>query len=296
MTKKVIILAGPTASGKTAVSTQLARYFNTAVISADSRQCYREMRIGTAVPDTEEMQDIPHYFIHTHSITDPVSAGTFVEYALEKIALILQKRNAVIICGGTGLYLEALTEGLHDLPQVSVATRTLMSERYRSGGLPYLQAYVAGKDPEYYATVDPLNPARLLRAAELMEQTGDSYSNLLKTKKESRLPYPTEKFVMDWPRAVLYERINERVDRMMAAGLLEEVRSLLPYRNLPTLQTVGYHELFEFLDGKITLETAIKQIKQHTRNYAKRQLTWFRNRGDYTFLSGSAVFDTIVSI
>lgn len=296
MTKKVIILAGPTASGKTAVSIQLARHFDTAVISADSRQCYREMRIGTAVPDAAEMQDIPHYFIHTHSIHDPVSAGRFVAYAMEKIEAALQRRNTVIVSGGTGLYLEALTEGLHELPPVSPAIRARVSERYRSSGLPYLQQYVAERDPEYFATVDASNPARLLRAAELMEQTGGTFSALLKAKKNSRLPYPTEKYVIDWPRNMLYERIDQRVDHMMAAGLLEEVRSLLPWRNLTPLRTVGYNELFEYIDGKITLEEAIKQIKQHTRNYAKRQLTWFRNRGDYTFFSGIGIFDNIVSM
>ena len=293
MTKKIIIIAGPTASGKTALSVELARMFRTVVISADSRQCYKEMMIGTAVPSAEEMQGIPHYFIHSHSIHEPVSAGKFAEYALQKLDELFQSHDIVILTGGTGLYIQALTEGLHELPDVPEDIRARINTKYAEEGIAYLQKYLAAHDPEYYKKVDQQNPARLLRAVELIEHSGIKYSELLARKKESPLNYELEKYAIDIRRDALYERIDQRVDRMLNMGLIDEVKSLMNFRSLPPLQTVGYTEIFDYLDGKCSLEFAIDKIKQHTRNYAKRQLTWFRNRGQYLFLPPEEILSNV---
>lgn len=287
--KKVIVIAGPTASGKTALSVQLAKKFNTSVISCDSRQCYKEMSIGTAAPTKEEQQGIPHYFIHSHSIHQPVSAGTYKELAMGWLEKIFQSNDLAIITGGTGLYLQTLTKGIHDLPEVSAETRAFIKNEYSTGGLEALQQYILAADPEYFSTSDTQNPARLMRAAEIIKQTGRPYSSFLQEAKNHFFPYQLEEFVLDIDRSLLYEKINLRVEKMMKEGLLEEVKALLPYRQLSTLHTVGYSELFEFLDGKYSLDEAIDKVKQHSRNYAKRQLTWFRNKGEFHFASPAQI-------
>ena len=285
MSKKIIVIAGPTCSGKTALSVELAVFFNTVVISADSRQCYKEMSIGTAVPTEEEMKSVPHFFIQSHSIHQPVSAGKFADYALQKLEDLFQTRNVVVVAGGTGLYIQALTEGLHELPQIPSDVRARINTKYTTEGISYLQEYVAKHDPVYFEKVDHLNPARLIRAVEIIEHTGAKYSDLLIRKKDNRYDYETDRYAIDISRNELYQRINLRVDHMIQMGLMDEVKSLLTFRNLPPLQTVGYKELFDYFNGKCSLEFAIEKIKQHTRNYAKRQLTWFRNQEAYSFLS-----------
>lgn len=281
--KKVIVIAGPTASGKTAVSIELAKHFQTAIISCDSRQCYREMLIGTAAPTPEEQQGIHHYFIQSHSIHEPVSAGMYKELAMGWLEEIFKNSNTAIITGGTGLYIQTLLEGIHKFPETDPSIRAAIKNEFEERGIEFLREIVKSADPEYYAKVDDNNPARLMRAAEIIRGTGNPYSYFLSQQKESDFPYEVKKYVVDIDRASLYERINQRVDSMIENGLLKEAETLFPYRQLSTLSTVGYTELFDFIEGKWSLDTAIEKIKQHSRNYAKRQLTWFRNKGDYQF-------------
>lgn len=275
--KTLIAIAGPTASGKTALAVAAATHFNTAVINADSRQCYREMAIGTAAPTPEEQQGIPHYFVQSHSIHQPLTAGTFAEEALPIVAEWLQKRDTVVVAGGSGLYLKALLYGFDQIPKGDPAVRQQLTERYQSEGLPYLQTLLAQKDPDYYEQVDRQNPHRLLRALEVCLTTGKPYSSFRKGNMASR-PFQTVVVGIDRPRTELYSRIDARVDQMMEQGLLDEVRQLFPYRSLPPLDTVGYKELFAYLDKNCTLDEAVALIKQHTRQFAKRQLTWCRQQ------------------
>lgn len=275
--KTVIAIAGPTASGKTALAIASAAHFDTAVINADSRQCYREMSIGTAAPSLEEQQGIPHYFVQSHSIHQPLTAGMFAEEALPIVMEWLHKRDTVVVAGGSGLYLKALLYGFDQIPKGDPAIRQQLNERYQVEGLPYLQTLLAQQDPDYYKQVDRQNPHRLLRALEVCLTTGLPYSSF-RTGNAAMRPFRSVVVGIDWPRAELYQRIDSRVDTMMDEGLLEEVRRLLPYRSLPALDTVGYKELFAYLDGRYTLQEAVALIKQHTRQFAKRQLTWCRQQ------------------
>ena len=292
-TKKVIAIAGPTASGKTALAVQLAQFFRTKIISFDSRQCYREMYIGTAAPTTEEQQGIQHYFIQSHSIHDPVSAGKFKTLAEHWLEEIFRTNDTAILTGGTGLYIQTLLEGIHDLPSISTSSREHIKQVFIKHGLPALQEIVKSADPEYYQTADVQNPARLMRAAEVIFQTGLPYSSFINREKNYQFPYQVEKYAIGFDRTELYARIDRRVDLMMEKGLLKEVENLYGFRHLQTLSTVGYSELFEYLDGKTSIESAVENIKQHSRNYAKRQITWFRNKGGYTFLSAASIFDKV---
>ncbi|WEK33438.1 MAG: tRNA (adenosine(37)-N6)-dimethylallyltransferase MiaA [Candidatus Pseudobacter hemicellulosilyticus] len=270
-----IVIAGPTASGKTALAVQLARSFNTDIISADSRQCFREMTIGTAKPSAAELAAVQHYFINSHSIQEAVSAAAFELYALEAADRIFQEHPVAVMAGGTGLYIKAFCEGLDELPPIDPAIREQLNARYAENGLGWLQQQVAEQDPVYYADGELLNPQRLLRALEVKLGTGQSIRHFQQHKKAIR-DFHTIKIGITLPKEVLHERINQRVDRMMEQGLLEEVKELLPYRHLNALQTVGYNEVFSYLDGQCSLEEAVAAIKRNTRQYAKRQLTWFR--------------------
>ncbi len=280
---KVIVIAGPTASGKTAISIELAKHFQTAVISCDSRQCYREMLIGTAAPTHKEQQGIRHYFIQSHSIHEPVSAGMYKELAMGWLEEIFKNSNTAIITGGTGLYIQTLLEGIHNFPDTDPGIRAIVKSEFEERGIEHLREIVKSADPEYYEKVDTNNPARLMRAVEIIKGTGKPFSYFLSQQKESNFPYEVRKFVVDIARSSLYERINLRVDAMFEKGLLKEAETLFPYKHLSALSTVGYTELFDYIEGRWSLETAIEKIKQHSRNYAKRQLTWFRNKGDYEF-------------
>lgn len=271
----MIVIAGPTAVGKTAVAIDVARAWGTEIISADSRQCYREMNIGVARPSADELAQVPHHFIASHSIFDQVSAGVFEQYALEKTHTLLQQYPAVVMVGGTGLYIRAFCEGMDVIPTIDPAIRTQIVDMYAANGLAWLQAQVQEKDPAFWAVAEQQNPQRLMRALEIQAVTGHSILHYRKGNKANR-SFRIVKIGLDMDRAVLYERINQRVDRMMEAGLLEEVRALYPHRTLSALQTVGYQELFDHLDGKYSLDEAVDAIKQHTRHYAKRQLTWFK--------------------
>lgn len=273
--KTVLILAGPTAVGKTAVAIQLAQHFRTAIISADSRQCFREMCIGVARPSTTELEAVPHYFIASHSIEEEITAASFEQYALEKTNELFKDHDIVIMTGGTGLYIHAFCEGLDEIPPVGAGIRDAILTNYNTYGLAWLQQQVKEKDPAFFAAGETQNPQRMMRALEVVESSGRSVLEYRKGKKAVR-DFSIIKLGLELPRDLLIRNINQRVDAMMEAGLLQEVQSLQAYRHLNALQTVGYAELFDYLDGKCTLAEAVEQIKIHTRQYAKRQMTWFK--------------------
>jgi tRNA dimethylallyltransferase len=286
MQKQAIILAGPTAAGKTDLAIQLAQRLGgidpltglctpLPILSADSRQCFRELDIGVAKPTVEQRSLVPHYFVDTHSIQDDVNAAVFERYALDTLHELFKTVDRVVVVGGTGLYLKALIQGLDDMPVIPGNIRREIEILYREKGLESLQDAIRREDPLFAQDADLQNPQRLIRALEVVRATGHSIRHFQQSRQVER-DFTMIRIALDFPREELYQRINRRVDLMMERGLLEEVRSLLPYRHLNALQTVGYRELFEYLDGKATLEDAVNKIKQHTRNYAKRQLTWFR--------------------
>jgi len=273
--KTLICVVGPTAVGKTVAGIRLARHFQTAILSADSRQLYCEMTIGTAKPSDEELAAAPHYFINSHQLTDDYSAGDFERDALSSLAELFVHHDVVILVGGSGLFVRAVCQGLDDLPKPLPGVRDRLNNLYRQQGLAPLQVLLKQADPEYFDEMDSQNPQRVIRALEVYESTGMPFSHFRRGKAAAR-SFNVLSLGLDTDRELLYQRINSRVDTMMAAGLLNEVKTLMPYRERPPLQTVGYAELFEYLDGKCTLENAVEKIKQHTRRYAKRQLTWFR--------------------
>lgn len=271
----LVVIAGPTAAGKTALAVSLARHFNTEIISADSRQFYREMHIGTAAPSQEELRMVKHHFIHHLSIHDPYDVSRFEADALEVLGKLFQTHPIVFMVGGSGLYINAVCNGIDVLPDPDPEIRLQLKETLATGGLAALQDELTRLDPEYALQVDLQNPARLMRAIEVCRATGMPYS-ALRTSKPALRSFRILKVGIDLPREVLYQRINNRVDAMMAAGLFEEALSLYPYRHLNALNTVGYKELFDHFAGLTSLEHAVDKIKIHTRRYAKRQLTWFR--------------------
>ena len=273
--KKLIVVGGPTAVGKTAVAIELAKYFNTEIISADSRQCYKEMNIGVARPSELELKTVTHHFIASHSIEQDLSVQDFVNYALDKLNGLFATHNVVVLVGGTGLYIKALLEGLDQIPTVDPEIRSQLSKEYEEKGLAFIQEKISFLDPVFAAKGEMQNPQRIMRALEVFEQTGTSILSFQKGEKAER-NFDSIIIGLDLPREILHERINLRVDQMMEQGLLEEVKSLISYRQKNALQTVGYKELFAFLEGTISLENAIEEIKAHTRQYARRQLTWFR--------------------
>ncbi|MGK2862977.1 MAG: tRNA (adenosine(37)-N6)-dimethylallyltransferase MiaA [Chitinophagaceae bacterium] len=273
--KTVIIICGPTAVGKTAVAINLAKQFNTEIISADSRQCFREMNIGVARPSPRELQEIPHHFIATHSIQDEVTASSFEHYALKKAEELFNHHDKVVISGGTGLYIKAFCEGLNYIPEIPEAIRNEITGNYEKEGLAWLQNEIKKKDLLYYSSGEVQNPYRLMRALEVVLATGKSIYEFQKGEKIIR-DFNIVKIGLELPKADLHDRINLRVDQMLQAGLVDEVKSLLPYKQLNALQTVGYAELFEYFDNKKSWAAAVEEIKIHTRQYAKRQMTWFK--------------------
>lgn len=253
---------------------QLAKKFDTQIISADSRQCFREMNIGVAKPTLQQLKEVKHYFINSHSIYDEVNAAVFEEYAVAKAQEIFITKNTTIMVGGTGLYVKAFCEGMDEIPKISTDVRESIIQSFEQNGLEWLQTEVKEKDPEYFATGEQHNPQRLMRALEVVLSTGRSIRSFQSNVKKER-PFNIVKIGLQLPREILYNQINTRVDEMMKEGLLEEAEALFPQRNLNALQTVGYSELFDYMEGKITLERAVELIKQNTRHYAKRQITWF---------------------
>ncbi|WP_143310006.1 tRNA (adenosine(37)-N6)-dimethylallyltransferase MiaA [Chitinophaga vietnamensis] len=282
MQKTVIIIAGPTASGKTAMAIRIAKLFNTSVISADSRQCYKEISIGTAKPSQEELAAVPHYFINSHSIREEVNAGLYEKLALQYAEEIFQHNDIAVMCGGTGLYIKAFAEGIDDMPAIPPGIREALNIKYAAYGLSWLQQQVQLLDPAFYAIAETQNPARLLRALEVLEATGRSIT-AFRTSTQRQRDFRIIKTAITLPKELLHQNIHHRVDLMMEAGLVEEVKAVLPHRQHNALRTVGYQEIFDYLDGKLSLQQAIEDIKTHTRQYAKRQLTWFRKDASFAW-------------
>ncbi len=275
MNKYLISIVGPTAIGKTSLSIALAQAFNTEIISADSRQFYKEMTIGTAVPSIEELAAAPHHFIQHISIEEEYSVGDFERDALAKTEALFKKNQVLILVGGSGLYVKSLLEGLDDFPDVEPEIRRRLNKDLAENGIKFLQRKLQQYDPEYYATADIENPHRVIRALEIYLASGKPYSSFLKKGKKPR-DFKAISIGLMAEREVIYECINRRVDEMMDDGLLEEARELFSKRHLNALNTVGYKELFTFLNKETDLEKAVEEIKKNSRRFAKRQLTWFK--------------------
>lgn len=274
----LLVVSGATASGKTGFSIELAQHFQTEIISCDSRQFYREMSIGTAKPSLEELAAIPHHFVGHISIHTPYTVGDFEADAISRLDQLFQKHRHVVLCGGSGLFVKAVCEGLDQFPAVPASINTELQKALDSKGMAFLQEELRVADPVYYQEVDLQNPRRLLRAISVIRASGKPFSEFRNQQPKVRNFYPIY-LQMDWPREQLYRRIDQRVEIMMEQGLLQEARTLYPHRGLQSLQTVGYQELFDYFDGLISLEEAVTLIKRNSRRYAKRQLTWFRRDG-----------------
>ena len=280
--KTLVVVVGPTAVGKTATAIFLANHFGTEIISADSRQFYKEMNIGTAKPDSEELAAAKHYFINSHTIEEEYSAGDFERDALQTLENIFQKHDVAIMVGGTGLFVKAVCEGLDNLPKAPEGVRERLNKDFEDLGLEHLKERLKTIDPLFYAVADIDNPQRVIRALEVYEATGMPMSYYQKNEVVHR-PFEIITVGLNMDRDKLYDRINLRVDKMIESGLVAEVASLVAYRHKPAMLTVGYSEIFDYLDEQITLEEAIDKIKQNSRRYAKRQITWFKKYGNTTW-------------
>lgn len=275
----LLVISGPTGSGKTALAIELAQHFSTHILSADSRQFYKEISIGTAKPSAEEQQAAPHHFINSLSIHDTYTVGDFERDALALLTQLYQQHNIVILCGGSGLFVKAVCEGLDDLPKSDEKIRNELIALHQKEGIIPLQEKLISLDPQYAAVVDLNNPNRIMRALEVCLSTGKPYSDFL-DKPTAPRPFHVVNIGIDISREELYSRINLRVEKMLEQGLEDEARSVYPFKQLSCLNTVGYQEFFDHFDGLMTREQAIEKIKQHSRNYAKKQMTWFRKSTD----------------
>ena len=293
MSKFLISIVGPTAIGKTALSIKLANYFNTEIISADSRQFFKEMQIGTAAPTIEELAAAKHHFIHHKSIHDNYNVGAFEKDALQTIDKLFKTHNIVIMVGGSGLYVDAVSKGLDDFPEVDPHIRQTLNNNLETKGLSHLQNQLKELDTVAYNTIAIDNPHRVIRALEICIGTGKPYSSFLNKKKSNRY-FKTITIGLNAERESIYKRINMRVDFMMQQGLLDEVKNLLPYKDLNALNTVGYKELFNYFNGKWTLDFTISEIKKNSRRFAKRQLTWFKKDKNTLWFDYSTVIDNII--
>jgi len=279
----LVVVLGPTGVGKSKISLQLANYFNTEIISADSRQFYRELKIGTAAPSAEDMNIIPHHFIQTKSIIEYYNVSDFETEALQVInQLFLKEKNPIILTGGSMLYIDTICKGIDDIPTVDPGIRKEVVDWYEKNGLEALRNWLLKIDPEYYQIVDLNNSKRLLHAVEIFQMTGKSYTSFRKNIIKER-PFHILKIGINQDRKILYERINQRVIQMMEAGLLDEAKTVYQHRKLNSLNTVGYKELFSFLDGECTLDEAIDLIQRNTRKYVRKQLTWFRRDSEISW-------------
>ena len=280
---KLIVVAGPTASGKTSYSIQLAQKLGTVILSADSRQFYKEMSIGTAAPTEEELQQAKHYFVHHKSIEEKYDVADYERDAISLLNQLFKQHESVILTGGSGLFIDAVCNGIDPMPDVQPEIRSKVEEMLATGGLKAMQEEVKRLDPEFYAVVDQQNPRRLQRCLEICYQTGNTFTSF-RQKQPAQRDFEIEKYALLWERDALVRRIDLRVDLMMQQGLLAETKSLYPKCHLNALNTVGYKELFDFFDGKCTLDEAVEQIKIHTRQYAKRQMTWLRKDNSYQWI------------
>lgn len=296
--KKLIVVVGPTAVGKTNLAIQLAQHYKTEIISADSRQIYRELEIGTAKPTAEELTLVPHHFINSHSIHENYDAGAYGREALSLINTLFEKYNTLVLCGGSGLYVRALLEGFDDMPEIPPGIREEINQQYQANGLTWLQQQVQAADPDYFEVVDVQNPHRLIRALELHRALSKPMGELRKKKKLEHL-FSIVKIGLELERTELYNRIDTRMDAMIEAGLFDEAKKFFPDRTLNALQTVGYREIFECMEGKYDREEAIRLLKRNTRHYAKRQLTWFKKDAEikwFTISQAQEIKDLIDSV
>lgn len=288
----LICVFGPTAVGKTDLTIKLANYFKTEIVSADSRQFYKEMSIGTAKPSVDELSQASHHFIDSHSINEELSAGKYETECLDLLGDLFKKHLVILLTGGSGLYIKAVTDGLPDMPEIPSEIREELNSRLKEEGLESLLSELKTVDPDYYETVDRSNPQRVTRALEMYKATGKPFSSFRVQQSDPR-PFDVIKIGLDRPREELYNRINLRVDIMIKEGLIEEVKELIDFREKQALQTVGYKEVFEYFDGNYSEERMIEMIKQNSRRYAKRQLTWFRKETDVRWFH-PAQFENIV--
>jgi tRNA dimethylallyltransferase len=290
--KTLIVIAGPTAVGKTDLAISVAKKLKTEIISADSRQIFREMEIGTAKPSASALQEVPHHFINSHSIVETYDAAQFADDALRTINRVFEKHDTCVLCGGSGLYIKGVCEGFDDIPEVEEEIRQSLIRNYEIHGILWLQAEMKREDPEYYAMIDENNPHRLIRALEVKKGTGKSL-NAFFTDKKSKHNFAILKIGLELPRELLYNRIDQRMDQMVAQGLFEEARALINFRDHQALQTVGYKEVFEFFDGAYDRDEAIRLLKRNSRRYAKRQLTWFKKDQEFNWFDARREEDII---
>lgn len=299
MTKTCIIIAGPTAIGKTSLAIEAAKHFSTQIISADSRQCFRELNIGVAKPSPEQLASVHHYFINSHSIHQPVSAAGFEAYALSAAKEIFLSNDIAVMVGGTGLYIKAFCDGLDAIPAIDEKVRQAIITSYQKNGLSWLQNEVKQNDPAFFINGEIENPQRLMRALEVILSTGRSIISFQSRNKKQR-DFNIIMIGLELQREELYERINLRVDQMIGEGLMDEVKLLIPFKDLNSLQTVGYRELFDYFEGKVPLEKAIDNIKQNSRHYAKRQMTWFKKEEGIVWMNAleedSLILNTLNAI
>ena len=294
MDKTLVVVVGPTAIGKTSLAIRLAKHFDTDILSSDSRQFYKEMSIGTAVPSKDELEAVPHHFIQNLSVKDDYTVGDFERDALKTLDELFIEKDLVIMVGGSGLYIDAVTNGLDNFPEVDSEIRKRLMLELNEKGIEYLQNQLKQLDPEYYETSDIQNPHRLVRALEICLGTGKTYSSFRTGNKQKR-KFNSVYIGLTGPRDEIYNRINTRVDEMIKNGLIEEARSLLPFKNLNALNTVGYKEIFSHLDNEVDLETAISEIKKNTRRYAKRQLTWLKKNNSINWFPYTEDYENIIS-
>lgn len=292
--KYLISIVGPTGIGKTSLSIALAQHFNTEIISADSRQFYKEMQIGTAAPTPEELNAAPHHFIHHKSVMQAYNVGDFEKDALTLLNQLFVNHNVVIMVGGSGLYVDAVTKGLDDFPQIDPTVRETLNDELTNKGLEHLQNQLKTLDPIAFNQIAMDNPHRVIRALEICIGSGQPYSSFLNKPKPKR-PFKTISIGLDADRPIIYERINTRVDQMMALGLLDEVKTLQHLQHQNALNTVGYSELFKFLNGEWTLDFAVSEIKKNSRRYAKRQLTWFKKNEDILWFDYKTPLENITA-
>lgn len=290
--KTLVVVAGPTGVGKTSLSIELAGHLQTEIVSADARQFYHELSIGTAAPTPEELARVNHHFVGHLSVNDYYNVSLFEEQALALLEKLFQKHDFVVLAGGSGLYIDAICRGFDELPPVDAETRRKVDQVYRQGGLDALRLWLRSVDSEFYLQVDLANPNRMKRAIEVFLTTGNKFSEL-RTKKANPRPFRVKTIVADRPRQELFERINKRVDQMVADGLIEEALTFFRLRHLNALNTVGYKEIFDWLAGSCTLAEAIEKIKTNTRRYAKRQITWFKRYPDAQWVHPENVADIL---
>ncbi len=291
--KLLVSVVGPTAVGKTSFAIKLARQFGAEIISIDSRQFYREMEIGTAKPSDEELSQVKHHFINSHSIHEDVSAGLFENLALEVLEELFEKSTVVVAVGGSGLYFKALWEGMNEIPEVPSSIRDGLINDYNKNGLGYLLQELEKSDPDYYKSVDKKNTQRVIRALEVVRGTGKKYSSFRKTASNADRSFQNLKIGLTMDRTELYDRIDKRMDVMIEAGLFDEARELYSYRKHNALQTVGYREIFHYLDGDYDREEAIRLLKRNSRRYAKRQFTWFNRDKEINWMAPSQIEEAI---